>query len=98
MVKFLMQDSAAQTLAGIVFQSNADDNTLSNDLSYKLRFPSKTRSGGDEWFTENMYPAFSRPGPRQKDKHTGGVPSKYRNDYCVGPSLLWRHLVDDMEF
>ena len=77
MVNYLKMDNATQVLSGVVFQSISDNNTLPKGLSYKLRFPSKLRTSSEEWFTEIMYPAFSRPGPRQKNENTGGIPSKY---------------------
>ena len=77
MVEYLMGENGTTAVAGVVFDLDSifNDTALSNDLSYKLRFPARLRTEDDEWYTEIMFPAFALPGPRADKQKTGGIPS-----------------------
>ncbi len=82
LVEFMAQQnniSVEYTLCGVVFTSSfTSGNQLPKDIKYSLRFRAKT-SNDDEWLTENMYPPFSRPGPRAPEEEWGGRPREFKN-------------------
>ncbi|CAL4103477.1 unnamed protein product [Meganyctiphanes norvegica] len=73
-------------LGGIVFTNDfPDDKTFPKDIKYKIRLKGAPRAGSKrnpfapppQWLTEVSYPLFQVPGPRERNKNTGGRPGYY---------------------
>ena len=97
MVQFLMFSNTTSNntynyLAGVVFTDGFHDDTLSDKISYKLRFSSSPRNAGREnrifskdtrWQTEFTFPIFQRVGPREPNDKCGGLPGKLNVLYIL---------------
>ncbi|XP_055298016.1 phospholipid-transporting ATPase ABCA3-like isoform X5 [Sitodiplosis mosellana] len=78
-----------ELVAGLEFDLPANDSNLPlpKKLSYKLRFPSESRTPRVaeplifNWHTNLLYPLFSTGGPRTKDEDYGGMPFYYQEGF-----------------
>ncbi|KAL5277954.1 ABCA3.2 family protein [Megaselia abdita] len=70
-------------LSGVQFQDHLVNITeYPKHLDFALRFPSELRSSSQytfifNWLTNQLFPTFELPGPRNKDDVDGGIPSGY---------------------
>lgn len=84
-------------LGGVVFYMN-DSNTLSTNVTYKIRLSSSPRNANSgsldpekmnpflqdySWMTNLMFPLFPMVGPREKNCSDGGTPGQFVMHYLI---------------
>ncbi|XP_035432453.1 phospholipid-transporting ATPase ABCA1 [Spodoptera frugiperda] len=87
---YIEEENTRRVIAVVEFDDKLyGAESLSNNLSYSLRFPERPRlnslfqTGGRTWRTDAVFPVFETPGPRFSKSWEGGNDPGYVNEMFI---------------